>query len=54
MDLEMDSSLAAGYSSNRQISRLVTEDWAARNLFCLACASSQLATETPNSVMTSA
>ena len=44
----MDSSLAVGYSSNRQISRLVTEDWAARNLFCLACPSAQLVSETPN------
>ena len=48
MNLEMDYSLAAGYSSNRQISRLLTEDWAARNLFCLACSSSHLASETPN------
>ncbi len=37
MDLQMDPSVAAGYTSLSQVARKVTGDWAARNLFCPAC-----------------
>src|SRR5262249_27128744 len=37
MQLAMNPSLAVGYKSKSQIARVVTEDWAARNLFCFSC-----------------
>ncbi len=37
MDLQMDPSVAAGYTSLSQVARRVTGDWAAHNLFCPAC-----------------
>lgn len=42
MDLRLDLTVAAGYKSPSQIARRVTEDWATRNLYCLACASAHL------------
>lgn len=37
MNLKFDTSLAIGYHSGSQISRVVTEDWMARNMFCPVC-----------------
>ncbi|MBI3822002.1 MAG: restriction endonuclease [Planctomycetes bacterium] len=37
MQLVMNSLLAAGYKSRSQIARIVTENWAACNLYCAAC-----------------
>lgn len=37
MDLHFNLSLATGYRSGSQISRVVTEDWVARNMFCPVC-----------------
>lgn len=48
MNLQMDRSVGTGYSSRSQISRRVSEDWAARNLFCLACPSAYLSFDPPN------
>lgn len=42
MDLCFDSEKAEGYKSPSQIARVLTEDWAARNLFCVACNRSRL------------
>ena len=47
MYLELDPTLAANYKSASQIARVVTEHWAADNLFCLACSSDEL-TALPN------
>ena len=43
MDLHLDPSLGSHYRSNSQIARVVTEAWAADNLYCLACSSNHLA-----------
>ena len=37
MDLHFNQNLATGYHSGSQISRVVTEDWVARNMFCPVC-----------------
>lgn len=37
MDLHFNPSIALGYKSSSQISRVVTEDWMARNMFCPVC-----------------
>jgi type II restriction enzyme len=37
MDLHFNQGLATGYHSGSQISRVVTEDWVARNMFCPIC-----------------
>lgn len=37
MQLAMNPLLAAGYKSRSQIARIVTENWAACNLYCAAC-----------------
>lgn len=37
MDLHFNPIIAQGYKSNSQISRVVTEDWMARNMFCPVC-----------------
>ena len=37
IDLHFNQSLATGYHSGSQISRVVTEDWVARNMFCPVC-----------------
>lgn len=37
LDLHFNQSLANGYHSGSQISRVVTEDWVARNMFCPVC-----------------
>lgn len=48
MNLQMNSSVAVGYSSQSQAARRVTERWATENLFCLACSSDRLLPETTN------
>ena len=42
MDLRLDLTTAEGYRSGSQIARKISEDWATRNLFCLACASDRI------------
>jgi type II restriction enzyme len=37
MDLHFNHNLASGYHSGSQISRVLTEDWMARNMFCPVC-----------------
>ena len=37
MNLRFDTSLAIGYHSGSQISRVLTEEWLARNMFCPVC-----------------
>ena len=37
MNLRFDTSLAVGYHSGSQISRVLTEDWMERNMFCPVC-----------------
>lgn len=37
MDLTLDPSTAEGYTSKAQRSRVITETWAAENLYCLYC-----------------
>lgn len=37
MDLCFDREKAEGYKSPSQIARVLTEDWASRNLFCVSC-----------------
>ena len=48
MDLRLDPKIAESYASPRQVARVVTERWAADNLYCLACASDRLGTLKPN------
>ena len=42
MNLTLDMAVAEGYQNNSQIARRITEDWATRNMYCLACASNYL------------
>ena len=42
MDLCLDMAVAEGYTSKSQIARRITEDWATRNMYCLACACDRL------------
>ena len=42
MDLNLESSLGSPYQSNSQVARVITEAWAAANLYCLACPSDHL------------
>ena len=44
----MDSTVGSGYKSASQIARRVTEEWAARNLYCAACAFNELSPARPN------
>lgn len=37
MDLHFNQTLASGYQSGSQISRVLTEDWLGRNMFCPVC-----------------
>ena len=47
MLLTLDSSLAAGYKSQSQVARRVSEQWGLHNLYCSACDSNYL-TQSPN------
>lgn len=44
----MDPSVADNYTSNRQITRKVTEAWYANNLYCLSCCCDNLYQEKAN------
>ena len=48
MDLCYDKEKAAGYKSPSQIARVLTEEWAARNLFCPSCKKPRLQTARDN------
>ena len=48
MNLQLDPSVAGRLRSPSQIARLITEDWASRNLFCIACSSTQVTSEPAN------
>jgi type II restriction enzyme len=37
MNLEFNTKLATGYSSNSQIARILTEDWVKQNSYCPSC-----------------
>jgi hypothetical protein len=47
MNLAMDIGKAEGFQNQAQIARVVSEDWARRNLYCPACTSDDL-TPAPN------
>ena len=49
MNLELNSSVADGYTSKGYIAGLVTEAWATENLYCINCSSAELNRERPNS-----
>ena len=42
LDLQLDRAVAEGYKNLTHVTRRVTEDWAARNLFCANCAANEL------------
>lgn len=42
MDLNLNLAVAEGYKSPSQVARRLSEDWATRNLYCLACNSNHL------------
>ena len=42
MNLHFNQSLASAYHSGSQISRVLTEDWMARNMFCPVCGAPML------------
>lgn len=48
MDLCFDREKAEGYKSPSQIARVLTEDWATRNLFCPSCKKPRLQTARDN------
>lgn len=48
MDLCFDREKAEGYKSPSQVARVLTEDWAARNLFCPSCKKPKLQTARDN------
>ena len=52
MDLQLDPSIAARYKSASQVARVVTEQWATDNLYCLACTSDRLDPLRPNARVT--
>ena len=47
-NLQLDPSIGNSYSSLSQRARVVTENWAAKNLFCVACSSPSIAVEPNN------
>ena len=42
MHLCFDIEIAKGYKSPSQIARVLTEDWGAKNLFCVSCEENRL------------
>lgn len=48
MNLKFDISLAEGYKSGTQISRVLTEDWLARNMYCPICGETTIRRAEPN------
>lgn len=47
MDLSLDPSVAEGYTSKAQRSRVITESWAEDNLYCLNCESDRIEAHRP-------
>lgn len=47
MDLTLDPSVAEGYSSKAQRSRVITETWAGENLYCPNCGANTLEAHRP-------
>lgn len=37
MDLKLDLSVAANYTSKSQIARVITEKWVSRQIYCPSC-----------------
>ncbi len=48
MNLQCRTELASTYRSGAQIARVLTEEWAARELYCPACDSNRLSSSTAN------
>ena len=48
MDLRLDGNPGEGYTSQSQWARRVTEDWASRNLYCVACPSPKMTAHSNN------
>ena len=48
MNLQLDAGLGEAYKSRSQAARKITESWGTKNLFCLACPSDLLISETAN------
>lgn len=48
MNLNLNPAVGDIYKSRSQRARAITEDWAARNLFCVACPSPSVIAESPN------
>lgn len=48
MNIKMPVNLAAGYKSPAQGARVVTEGWAAEEMYCPACSQNRLAASPPN------
>ena len=48
MDLDLPLALAEGYTSKSQKARVVTEEWARHNLYCVACPSDEVHAAPPN------
>lgn len=42
MDLNFDTSISEGFTSNSQIARLLTEHWVSRTVYCPSCGNSNL------------
>jgi len=47
MEITLDPSLADGYTSTAQRSRVITEGWAEENLYCLSCKADQIEAHRP-------
>lgn len=47
MDLDLDPTVADGYSSKSQRSRVITETWAEENLYCLNCGADTIEAHRP-------
>ena len=52
MDIYLDPTVAKGYKSGSQVARRITEDWASRNFFCLACTAERVRSERTNAPVT--
>lgn len=52
MDLNLDRAVGDGYSSLSQMARVITQDWAAKNLFCVACPSASVLSDPENTPVT--
>lgn len=47
MDTTLDPSVAEGYTSKAQCSRVITESWAGENLYCLNCETDRIEAHRP-------